>query len=436
MKKKALLIMKNLLGVFMAVSLFGCRSQITVGKDISSDDITDFYYTYENINYNAEYQRYRFYEEDGKHMFFHETRQRKNDYGPASEEDRTAYGKRELSAEEWDAFFDLLKGGTVKEREEDLNAGDSGPWTYLYRRNDKSGIQQFAFENAGKKSEFIRFCVQLAGTTVNEADDTGIVKSVDLDGKTIEYFRFGNRNGQTLVILPGVSLKSVMNSAQAVVGAYGTLAEDYNIYLFDYVKEMPEGYSAEDMADDLLNALYEIREYPVIIMGVSLGGMAAMNAAVSSPALVKALVLCSAASSIQDRDLTVIETWKRLAEERNTEELMKSFGENVYTPEFYEKYRDSILASGEGADEQDYQRFITSLDAVMNFDMSYRIGDIECPVFVLGAAEDRVLGSQAAEELMEQLHCEGYIYEGKGHGVYDEAPDYQIRIRKFLKEVK
>ena len=47
-----------------------------------------------------------------------------------------------------------------------------------------------------------------------------------------------------------------------------------------------------------------------------------------------------------------------------------------------------------------------------------------------------VASRRKAEELMEQLHCEGYIYEGKGHGVYDEAPDYQTRIREFLKEVK
>jgi hypothetical protein len=39
---------------------------------------------------------------------------------------------------------------------------------------------------------------------------------------------------------------------------------------------------------------------------------------------------------------------------------------------------------------------------------------------------------QASYDLMHTLNCDGYIYEGKGHGVYDEAPDYRSRIMEFL----
>ena len=51
---------------------------------------------------------------------------------------------------------------------------------------------------------------------------------------------------------------------------------------------------------------------------------------------------------------------------------------------------------------------------------------------MLGAGEDMVVGVQGARDLMDLLHCDGYIYEGKGHGVYDEAPDYLPRIKEFL----
>ncbi len=44
------------------------------GTKAGIDDISDFYCTYENINYNAFYQRYCFFTYDGKHFFFHETR--------------------------------------------------------------------------------------------------------------------------------------------------------------------------------------------------------------------------------------------------------------------------------------------------------------------------------------------------------------------------
>ena len=47
-----------------------------VGKDIKEYDINEFYYTKENINYDAYYLRYLFYVEDGKHMFFFEEREK------------------------------------------------------------------------------------------------------------------------------------------------------------------------------------------------------------------------------------------------------------------------------------------------------------------------------------------------------------------------
>ena len=47
--------------------------------------------------------------------------------------------------------------------------------------------------------------------------------------------------------------------------------------------------------------------------------------------------------------------------------------------------------------------------------------------------DDRVLGAQAAVDLAEALNYPCYIYEGYGHGVYDEAPDYLARIAAFLK---
>ena len=139
------------------------KNYFTVGKDITSGDITDFYYTYENINYNAKYQRYRFYLEDGKYMFFHETRERIDDYGPATEADTTLSGNVELTDGQWEEFFDILKGGKVCAREDTAESGDSGPWLYLYWKNDRSNYQQYSFESYEKQLSFEKYCLELVG---------------------------------------------------------------------------------------------------------------------------------------------------------------------------------------------------------------------------------------------------------------------------------
>ena len=137
------------------------NGKITVEGSIPAESITDFYYTVSNINYDAFYQRYRFFTEDGKHLFFHETRERKDDYGPATEDDTTAIGTVELTNGQWAEFYDHICNGTVKAREETADAGGSGPWMYLYWNGDKSKYQEYYFASYGAQLKFVDFCVSL-----------------------------------------------------------------------------------------------------------------------------------------------------------------------------------------------------------------------------------------------------------------------------------
>ena len=162
--------MKQIREVVLMVSCFmlilgGCAKsskETVTNMKIPIDDIQEFYYTIENINFNAFYQRYRFYKEDGKHMFHHETRERPGDYGPTTEEDIINSGTFELSDTEWNDFLAFLKDGTVSEREDSAETGSSGPWMFIYWKNDKGKYQVFEFSNYDAKAQFEEFCSSLA----------------------------------------------------------------------------------------------------------------------------------------------------------------------------------------------------------------------------------------------------------------------------------
>ncbi|SEL02600.1 hypothetical protein SAMN04487770_10564 [Butyrivibrio sp. ob235] len=138
------------------------KDSMIVGEDISEDEINKFYYTIENINYDAYYLRYLFYVEDGKHMFFFEERERKDDYGPTTEEDTIAEAEFELSDDEWSDFVETIKGGLVKARDDNPEDGGSGPWTYLYWSEDEDKYQEYAFKSQGARKEFETLCEVLA----------------------------------------------------------------------------------------------------------------------------------------------------------------------------------------------------------------------------------------------------------------------------------
>ena len=145
-----------------AMLLFaGCGSgtkETITNMNIPIEDVTEFYYTYENINFNAYYQRFRFYIEDEKFMFYHETRERPGDYGPTTEDDITCSGTLELTAEEWKDFLAFLKDGTVSAREDSGESGSSGPWTFIYWKNDKGEYQAFEFSSYDTRVGFEEFC--------------------------------------------------------------------------------------------------------------------------------------------------------------------------------------------------------------------------------------------------------------------------------------
>ena len=58
---------------------------------------------------------------------------------------------------------------------------------------------------------------------------------------------------------------------------------------------------------------------------------------------------------------------------------------------------------------------------------------ISCPVLVIGADSDRVLGGEASEEIASAIPgAELYMYEGYSHGVYEQANDFNSRVLEFL----
>ena len=137
----------------------GRKMKYSVGKDIGIEDVTDFYYTYSSSAFPPEYQRYRFYVEDGKHYFYHEKRE--GDTWPLREDHITICGTRILSDEEWQSFFEHLQGGTVQKRNEDVVDGDAGPWLYLYWKKDQGKYQEFSFASWNDRKAFEEYCIHL-----------------------------------------------------------------------------------------------------------------------------------------------------------------------------------------------------------------------------------------------------------------------------------
>ena len=80
-----------------------------------------------------------------------------------------------------------------------------------------------------------------------------------------------------------------------------------------------------------------------------------------------------------------------------------------------------------------YDRFLINARAILNFDARRVLSNIRCPTLIIAGSEDITVGREAAGELHEAIaHSELFVYEGLGHGLFEEAKDFYERVFAFF----
>ncbi|MCR5207674.1 MAG: alpha/beta hydrolase [Eubacterium sp.] len=252
------------------------------------------------------------------------------------------------------------------------------------------------------------------------------------EASEIEYIRFGSGD-KTLVILPGLSVQSVIPSAPAIAKQYEALCDEFTVYLFDRRSVLPDTYKIADMARDTAEAIKTIGLKDVCLFGVSQGGMIAIEIAARYPGLVNKMVLGSTACRIDDERIAAVSEWIELAKKAKSEELYLTFAKYVYPESFYNEYRKAFAVLSRTVTDSDLERFTILAEGIKGLDLTENVKKIECPVLVIGDSDDAVLGPDASEEIAELLKNGSlYMYSGYGHAVYDMAPDYIQRLLSFF----
>lgn len=265
-----------------------------------------------------------------------------------------------------------------------------------------------------------------------EEPPTASVRTVSVGDTEMDYAVFGSGK-QCFVILPGISVHSVMGSADAIAEAYQAFSEAYTVYVFDRVKDIKSGYTVRDMAEDTAVAMQALNLTEANVFGASQGGMIALCLAIDHPEMVHKMILGSTLAKANDTCRQVAEEWIQLAKAKDEEDLLAGFADKVYSEATLKAYREALISSNRGISDEEYQRFISLAEACVSFDCYDELSAIQCPVLVLGSEGDQVVTAEGSKQISEALGCEIHLYDDSyGHGVYDEASDYKQRCIDFL----
>ena len=268
---------------------------------------------------------------------------------------------------------------------------------------------------------------------VAPAPEPVVIETVHGDGFDMDYFKFGHGE-RSMVILPGASVKSVMQSGDAVAAAYAQFGEKYTVYVFDVTTRLFDGCTIADMAADTAQAMTLLGISDADVFGCSLGGMMGQDIAVNHPELVHKLALGSTISRQSEMSTATVGSWYNLASASDAAALNHDVFSRIYSPAFYEQYADVLAAMENDATEDEMRRFAYVMNACGKFDIYDRLEEITCPVLVIGSWDDNTLSGESCVEIAEKLRCELFMYKGYGHAVYDEAPDYKQHLLDFFAE--
>ena len=251
--------------------------------------------------------------------------------------------------------------------------------------------------------------------------------SVHVSGGEFPYIRFGTGE-KNLVIIAGMGMTGLTGLGGPVSELYRNYAEEYTIYVFDRLLVLPDDASIRSMAQDTAEAMQALGIEKADVMGASQGGMIALILAIEHPEMVHTLIPCSSCCYQNEVGKDTLSTWSTLADQKDGNGIYRDFFARVYT----NPNEAALALCLDTATDDQCHRFGILARACYNFDCRDELSKVKCPVFVLGAAQDRVLGSASSPDLAERLGCECYIYEDYGHAVYDEAPDFLQRMWDFL----
>lgn len=247
----------------------------------------------------------------------------------------------------------------------------------------------------------------------------------------VAYFTFGSGQ-RPFVILPGASVRSVMLSADMIAAAFSAFTADYTVYVFDKPQPDSPDYGAQAMAEDTAAAMMALGICDACVFGASLGGMMAQHLAASHPALVHKLVLGSTLLRQNEQSRQVLDTWIALSDALDSAALDQHIWAHVYSPAYYQQYQSAFDSMTGTATVEELRQFSIQARACRTFDGQALADKITCPTLVIGSRDDRAIAGDSSLLLAEALHCPCYLYEGYGHAVYDEAPDYRGRLLAFF----
>ena len=216
-------------------------------------------------------------------------------------------------------------------------------------------------------------------------------------------------------------------------------ADRFPILRFDKrghgLSDCPPGpYSIHDFSNDLANLLNHLGFNEVILIGISVGGLIALDFTILFPQDVRALVLCDTGAKIGTADLwnERIEAVRKYGMEKVADGVLARWFLAEFSeqhPEYHRSYRNMLTCTPAAG-------YAATCEVLRDGDLRASVSTIQAKALVLCGAEDRATPPQLGRELAESLaNARFELIENAAHLPCVEQPESMAEeIWHFLRE--
>jgi pimeloyl-ACP methyl ester carboxylesterase len=192
-------------------------------------------------------------------------------------------------------------------------------------------------------------------------------------------------------------------------------------------------YSIPAMAGDLLGLLDALDVGRAHLLGVSMGGAIAQEAALRAPEAIASLQLHCTWAGPDPYFRAVVEHFKLLRQRLDREPFLRAVALWLFTAAGYAErpeFVELVVQRGlEHPHPQPLHGYLRQADAVLAHDTRARLGGLRCPTLVTVGVEDILTPPRLSRELASLVpRARLEVIPGGGHGYFWEIPEAFNRV--------
>lgn len=258
------------------------------------------------------------------------------------------------------------------------------------------------------------------------------MKFASLDGLLTNYLVEGPEESPTLIFINSLGLDFRMWDDVASI-----LRSDYRIVRYDKrghgLSDCPPApYSLDQFVADLHSLTEYLGLPPAVLVGISIGGLIAMEFAAQFPDLVPHLVLFDTAARIGSA-----EGWEERIQQvrsKGLEEMSSIILPIWFSKAFAERQVESHRGYRNVLVRAPLEGYVGACAALRDTDLSERVNSIKAKTLVLAGSEDQSTAIDQGRRLAEMFPQARFeLLDGAGHLATVEQPELAANeIRAFL----